>query len=71
MVTRVNSLICSGELQSKCKNSYMGEYFDSAYIRVMPGFLLAMKVMKVIKKSCIFLSGHESHEKVMNFRQNY
>ncbi len=31
-------------------------------------------VMEVIKKSCIFLSGHvsyESHEKVMNFWQNY
>ncbi len=35
------------------------------------GCLLARKVMKVIKKSCIFLSGHKSHEKVMNFWQNY
>ncbi len=38
---------------------------------VMRGCLLVMKVTKVIKKSCIFLSGHESHEKVMNFWQNY
>ncbi len=38
---------------------------------VISGCLLVMKVTKVMKKSCIFISGHESHEKVMNFWQNY